>query len=631
MHMELTHTLETLSAGAQRVPVVIQARQLLAAGLTWEAIGDSLGVPFPTLWKWVKRAGDLPDDALRAEVFAPRRAAKKLSQRRADLPQVCGLTPDEVRIVRETALIVNRADGATSLPEACRQAAKLGGIRPEVVALWNQREAEGKPLLTAAQRQAIALPEVAIHASRHPRDAWLNFVESPGCTMFCTDPNGEQRYIRAGEQWTMDDGTPNFIACVPTGDPRWPFGVMPGRFQFLLIVDHRSYYIPGFSYTARPKGSYRAEDLVSTLDNTIREHGAPYKIVLEKGISAAEAVTRALTLAGIRIIRANSPHQKVVEFVFNNLWTKLSLTPAQVGRTRGEEERVTALLESCRRGATDPRKHFLMLAEVIQALKTAIQEWNDHPINGSRWGQWVPRELWQRESPANLRPLPPQDAWMFAPHVTDELLVRKYTIATSVLMMPGYSQQYTFSSDWLGEWMGARIRLHFNPFAPDSIATAVLAAPFRDARAGLVLGQLDMVDTQARWTKRAWGYSDQPDEGRAAARRNSQALHRTAVSIRPDGKPGVVAVEARDGEGKAASIQTGSAPADRRAAPAKLSARDLSAFDPAELSSEDAPAATPRRASLEAFDPAELSDFAPEPPRRSGSLEAFDPAELAEV
>ncbi len=532
-------TLRQLEEGAHRLGQARTVCSLRLAGATWPQIEAATGVDHVTAWRMYRKAKRLGFEGMTAEAFARVRPGPQRKQ---------VFTEPERASLRALALLTNRNWKSGSAPEAVRIAAKKGELRPEIARALAEREASGKPLLTPAMRRELHVGEAVVRAFRNPREAWLEYVHSPGSLAFRIDPEtGEQRPLEPGEAWTIDDGTINLVCNVPTTDPRWQHKVMPGRFQFLLVVDHRSYYVPGFSYTARPRGSYRAEDLLATLHIAMCEHGSPKRLILEKGVSASDAITRCCRLANIEIERASSPHQKMVELVFGCLWTKLSVLPGQVGRYQGEEAEVTATLERCRRGAADPRLHFPMLAEVLAALREAIADWNNHHVNGSRYGRWQPSEWWARESGRHLRPLAESDAWMFAPVATEPLKVRSGMIATSVLLAPGVSQQYTFSADWLVEWIGARVRLHFNPFDDESQAKAVLAEPFAGQPADLVLGDLEMVDCQARYTRRAWGYSDAPDTGLLAVRRSAQALHRAAQAIRPDGKPGVTRVDVRDG------------------------------------------------------------------------------------
>ena len=538
-----------------------QAREALAlrqSGLTLKQIADRLGTNISLVNRLLTKAAAV-EGPMQAADFAPRMPGPRQAQ---------PLLPTEVAEVKALVLQTNRNWRAGSAPEAIWQAAKRGALRPDLVETFHARAAAGKPLLTEPMRRQLRVGEAAVHAYRHPRDAWLTYVNSPGSLMLTIDQqSGEERYVDPGEAWTIDDGTINVVCCVPTGDPKWKFGVMPGRFQFLLTVDHRSYCILGFSYTARPRQSYRAEDLLATLHLAFLEHGLPKRLILEKGISAAGSITRMCDLAGIAIDRAASPHQKMVELVFDKLWTKLSLLPGQVGRYRGEEEKVTALIESCRSGAKDPRKHFLLLSDFLAALRTVIAEWNDHRVD-SRYGEWRPREFWAERAPRHLRPLNAEDGWMFAPHVTQPLKVRGAQIATSVSLAPDVSQVFTFDVGFALNFIGASVQIQFNPFAPSSVGKVLLVEDFAGIHAGTVLGDARMIDRQARHTRRIWGYSAEEDIGREAARRNSQELHRTVVAIRPDGKPGIANVEVRDGLGNATAIDINpSAPATPIQAP----------------------------------------------------------------
>lgn len=469
----------------------------------------------------------------------------------------------------------NRTAEAGSAPEAIRRAISLPKCLPHFVkplaALLGAeqlpecppdlrdailaRERNGKTLLPERLMRQILVTAPVMRAVRSPRDAWLRYVESPGSLMLTVDETGVERFLEPGEWWTIDDATINFVCTVPLprpGDPCWDkFGVIAGRFQFLLVVDHRSYCITGFSYTARPRSSYRAEDLLATMHTAFAEHGRPRAMVLERGISAANSITDALNLCGVQILRAASPHQKVVEGVFNKLWTRLSLERGQVGRYRGEEQEMNNQLESCRRGHTDPRRVFQPLAEVLRALREAIAEHNAQMING-RYGSWVPAEYFAAAAKRNLRPMETDSAWIFSPVIAAGpggagLKVRSACIKTSVPLLPGFSQSFAFASPELHRWHGARVKLYFNPLAPDCRAKVVLAEPWRGEREGTVVADAQQIDRQARYTRRLLEYGPDPDIGKLAARQNALALNRHAQAVRPDRTVAEPVVETRDG------------------------------------------------------------------------------------
>ena len=551
------HTADELAEGRRRLDLVLAARPLRAAGLSWQRVADRLGVDQASLWRWEKRvaANPAPTAADLADKLPVRENPHALAQA-------------DALAIREALAICNRTYDTGSIPEAVRHSLAQGRLSAATAARVRARLAAGQPPLTPSQARQVMVPSAAVRALRGPREAWLDHVYAPGSLQITTDPGGEERHYQPGEAWTIDDGTINFVACVPFDLPgnvcAEKFGVMLGRFQFLLIVDHASRFIPGFCYTARPRSSYRAEDIMATYEIAMRQHGVPRQVIMEKGVSAANNITTAMRLLGVEIVRANSPHQKVVENVFNVLWTKLSFHPGQVGRDRGDEEKVNALVESCRAGHTDPRRHFMMLADVVTSLREVIYQFNAQPCSG-RYGRWIPEERWQARAAEHLRPLPAEDVWMLSPHITDPLKVRSACIATSVSLMEGHSQVFTFSAAVLSQYIGARVRLHFNPFAPDSTATAVLAEPFAGLRAGSVLGALEMVDRDARLFRRRLGYSDERDTGRSAARAASQSLRRLAVAVAPGGKPALAQADARDGEGRAETVTNAQARSDESA------------------------------------------------------------------
>ena len=200
------------------------------------------------------------------------------------------LTETEAAAVAAHNLQSNRTETAGSPQEALKHAIKRGEVAAPLANILRQREADGKPILTESMRRAVEVGETVVRSYRTPRNAWLKYVQSPGSLQITVDDaTGFERMIQPGEWQTIDDATINLILTVPIerpGDKCWEkFGVMCGRFQFIVPADHRCYFIPGFSFTARPRSSYRAEDLTATMHTAFREHGMPRGMFLEMGIS----------------------------------------------------------------------------------------------------------------------------------------------------------------------------------------------------------------------------------------------------------------------------------------------------------------------------------------------------------
>ena len=532
----------------------IQAyRALTNSGVTTRRAAHRVGVQFHTLYNWAKAY-----DARGFEGLIPGKPTGR--KRKAELQ----LSPTEVAAVRANKILNNRDKNSGSTPLAIHKTIEEGALRPAIAAALLQREAEGKRMVTEATAVDLHIPEIYTRGFRNMRNTRLDFNSSPGSLMMTWDDvTGESRLVQPGEWFTIDDGTKNFICTVPMerrGDKCWEnFQCIVGRWQFLLMVDHASYMITGFSHTARPKGSYRAEDLQAVLHIAFKQHGRWKKGLFEKGISKASLLHHTLDLAGVAYKHVSSPHQKVVEFIFNALWSRLSFLPGQVGRTRGEEAEVDAIVRSCQAGATDPRKYFLPLETVLRELKAVCEEWNAHRVNSRQYGSWVPQELFATEAKKHLRELRPEQEWIFSPTVADNngegYLVRKQSITTSYPVMPGYSWRFDFEAPWLQEFYGARVRLHFNAFEPECPAMVVLHQPWQGHPKDEILGPAEQINMHTRHSRRLFGIDEAADIGLERTRQNSQALRRNTFAIRPEGKPGVQAHEARNGMGGVAKVR----------------------------------------------------------------------------
>ncbi len=547
-------TTEQLEDGHNRRLILQAALPLLEKEISQAKVAELVGVSEPWLCRQLKRCTIFHGEKLTAAEKCARVLELPTSSLAKQLPPgrkpKYALSRTEAGIVAAHNLQSNRTATSGSPQEALKHAMKRGEIGADSHRLLQGRIDAGLPLLTTSMRRQIEVGETTVRADRTPRGAWLQYVQSPGSLQITIDEaTGEERMFQPGEWGTIDDATINLILTVPIerpGDKCWDkFGVMVGRFQFIVPADHRSYFIPGFSFTARPRSSYRAEDLTATMHTIFREHGMWRGMFLEMGISKSNLVHETLKRAGIAIKHVHSPHQKVVEALFNKLWTKLSFLPGQVGRSMKDDEEMTKLMMSCRAGATDPRKYFLPIDAVVKALHEAINEHNAQTIMHSRYGKWIPNEFWSAKAPANLRPLAPDCEWMFAPTISPVLTVKGFTVRTTVKLMDGLSQAFHFSHEKMQAFHGAKVRVHYNPFL-DAPGKIILAEDFKGTRADSILFDAEMIDRHARFNLRKLSYGQFPDIGLAAARQNAQALVRVVKATRPDGKPGIVQVDVRN-------------------------------------------------------------------------------------
>lgn len=526
----------------ERQVMVLRYRQGVAAGLHPRAAAKAVGKSRATLDRWSRA---LEQDGLAGLMPNTTRSGRR--------PEIVA-TSEDVQALQRAYLVTNRARGAGSTREAARIALREGMISRDLAEAISDREQRGVEILPARLRRQVIVPEVVIATARSRTEADLDYYSCPGTMMWITDPiTGEERFIRAGDVIEMDDATCNFSAVIPweVGGCKCSdkYGVKVARWQWLCTIDAGSRYVPGYGYTARPKSSYRGEDVLSVLHMVFGEHGLWRHARFERGVFESHLVKDTLSDLGVNLMTVWSPHQKpFIEGLFNLAWTKLSTLPGQVGRFRGEMEAENKLLSSCQDGATDPRDHFPMLRPVITELDRVVMERNKQRVRSPNYGTWIPAERWQEQLAANpMNRVHPDAEWMFSP-CARRWTVDGVNVGGSINIMPGFSLRFDFSAPWMAAWHRRKVRVHFDPQSPDCTATVVLDEETRDARAGTVLGLAEQVNKVARYGRRViYGWEDD-DAGLQARRAAAQYVRRELRAIRPDGTVGRRVTEARDGE-----------------------------------------------------------------------------------
>lgn len=490
-----------------------------------------------------------------------------------------GLTLKQVAQLAARRLGTNRTSDDGSTPEAIRAAIRHGEIPPEIAAELLERDRTGT-MATPALHRAIAAPHIVTRTLRNASEAALDFYDTPGSTMFLTDERtGERRFVRVGDILEADDATVNFYVCVPWEMGGCPcsekYGVKIARWQWLVTIDRASRYVPGYSFTMRPKSSYRGEDVIGLFHAVFRQHGIWQRLCLERGVWESNRVEDLITRLGVQRNVAYTPHQKpYIEGLFSLMWTKLSELPGQVGRFAGDEEKMEAVAESCRRGATDPREVFPMLAHALPAFNRAIAERNGQPVKSTQFGTWVPQERWlaqqtEARDTQRLRTLADGAAWMFAP-IVRQIKVTGNTLKCSVQLMEGVSTQFAFSRDDLALHDGALVSAYFNPFAPSCNATLVLEENSREGRKGEVLGEAFLVSETARYARRALGYGDDADMT-AVLKQNAKVVRHEIRTTKAGGDLGLTITQLRDADGASLKIERNAADVGRASSPAQES------------------------------------------------------------
>lgn len=627
-----SHREQDVAEWRERCALLQQWQTLQRSGLSGAQAARQLGQPHSKLSTWQAAVGRGGLAALlprRREVGAKRKFAAATEQTGAEFI----LPPWFIPAARFFYLLTNRTAIRGSVPESIRRTISL----PHVPAGWNKthiarllkvlvleilpecpadlreailrREREGTTMLPARLMREITAPETVVRQHRNPTDFTLDYLSAPGTMMF-----EDGRMIRAGDIVEADDATINFPVCVP-----WPIGGCPcsdkwgvkvGRFQWLVSVDAASRFVTGYSYTMRPRASYRAEDVVGLFRMVARQHGVPRAWRLERGVWESRLVTEAIRNMGSRLITVYSPHQKpFIEGLFNTLWTKLSVhfPDAHVGRFQGEHEAANDLLTACQRGHKDPRRHFPMIDVALRAFDESIAEKSRTHVQSALYGSWIPAERWQEQLASNpLAPLDANTEWMFSPFVR-EWQVKGMLVGGRVPIFEDLSVPFDFSAPWLPDFHGARVRAYFDPAAPNCAATLVLAQNFGNRQSGEILGTAQQINDVAAYARTFMGWADDATgRGRLARQHAAAAVRREVRAIVPTGR-GAALSEARDGIAATTRIErdgTAATPSTAEPARANTPAAPETAPETAALTTER------RRANIEAIEQFERSNAA---------------------
>jgi hypothetical protein len=267
------------------------------------------------------------------------------------------------------------------------------------------RQREYKSLVPASIAKKIMVNKGIVQFYRSPKEWRLANLSAPGTQRCYSDSTSGRRVpMRPGDWFGGDDATPGIAVCVPCDGVATPssekFGVLLGRFQWLAYQDCRTDKILAWDYVIRPRGSYRAEDILNGMGAVVRTHGIPRQgFQFEGGTFNAKLVQQAIKLLGCEHWRTYSPHAKAIESVFNRVWTRLAVQfpHADMGRFRNENEANCKLYEACKRGHKDPRRYFPTLDLVTKVFMEVIATHNAKPINSKQYGRWVPDESFARD------------------------------------------------------------------------------------------------------------------------------------------------------------------------------------------------------------------------------------------
>lgn len=464
-------------------------RTLKAQGETVAAICSALGLSPATLWRWEQR---------RERYDAGDRTALRKG-RSTGRPPIREWPAEDVQALRQTYIRTNLQDGAGSMSHAVRRtlwedrsalAAGLRKLTPETSALLSRRLCS-KHYIPRSLRRMLEISPAAFRYSRGPRNATLAGAYVPGGTRVASDGS---RRLWAGERKSYDDGSQNQVIWYP-----WPYGgdrlsdklgIRVGRGQWLVAHDDATGRITSWTFTLRPRDSYRDPDAMGLVYRDARDTGRPDEVVLEGGAWQSRRALAFHRAAGIRIIDAKGrPHMKLIENWWGRAWTHLSVFDGgQIGRFRGDMERENALLVNCREGREDPRKWFPSLQDLLREFDACVGFLDNDPIESKQYGTWVPAERWADDIASHPRPGLSTELAPFAAPESHIVTVRNAGMVVCNVVDPlGIPQLYSFAHEDLVPFEGEKVRVLFDPFEPVIKAAIILNETNGLAKAGDLL------------------------------------------------------------------------------------------------------------------------------------------------
>jgi hypothetical protein len=409
----------------------------------------------------------------------------------------------------------------------------------------------------------------AVHAMhRSPKRFALDYLSAPGSQRRYFNRATNQRELRQPGDWFGgDDSTPGIAVCVPCTEVITPcsakFGVLLGRFQWLAYPDCGTDKILAHDYIVRPRGSYRAEDILNGMGAVVRTHGIPrVGWQFEGGTWNSKLVRQAIELMGCQHERTYSPHQKCVESIFNRVWTRLAVqfAHADMGRYRGENEANCLLYEACKKGHKDPRKYFPPLKTIVSVFEEEVAEHNSKQLKSGQYGQWIPDERFDSYCAANkLREFSREMEWIFSPFAA-ERKVRGMMVCCRVPIFENFSVPFEFNAEWMPLYNGKLVRIHFNPREPNCVGKVVLLENTGERKAGDVLGDVYQIGETAGHIRMIMNWADEDQQaGFIAKQRTAHFMWRETRAVGAGGRGGYSKSEQRDGLGRVGKIERGGA------------------------------------------------------------------------
>lgn len=415
---------------------------LLQQGMSPRQAAKRLRENRVTLWRYQKKfeSGGYEGLIPSTKNCGRKPLAEKLQLTAEEIAQVQGLNLD-----------------TASNTAAWRLFASSDRCRPEVAAVILDPAKRSKHSIPPSLFDATKVNENLRQAHRGPRRLGLKGMWTP-----------RKMDILPGDIFTADDTTPIWAWWVPWVEcEEYPYGVKLLQGQFLPVMDVASQCVLCFVLIAREKSSYRAADIWHLFGHTFDTVGLPrLGWQLERGSWEANVIrgqeieyqegefTHSRRVGGLRQLPTNVtdwhraklgtplpgplpsegrgndkfvfpqtlqtwtsylPKSKSIEALFNRSQTLEGTIWGCLGRDqmRNPFEKTKKIYEACKRGAADPRQHFLDQREMLQQLSDRLKYLNSERMEGEVF-RGIPQQIFdQAVSERPLKRMPDELEYLY--------------------------------------------------------------------------------------------------------------------------------------------------------------------------------------------------------------------------
>jgi len=294
--------------------------------------------------------------------------------------------------------------------------------------------------------------------------------------------------LPAGASFTADDVTFNHYTYDWCEEGKYEFDgrrFNVTRNQTLVFCDERTGFVLGFSLCPRPQ--YSADDICAAVAQLCmnRAIGLPTKrFLFERSIWQGKKVKGLVTWAkreegflreGIELgmAHATTPKAKIIERILGSLQSMMQALPCYIGRNERLDhfEREEAFLKRLKeygqpyKEEVNPGERMLSSEAMASEIEKTIRRFNAEPQNGERLPGISPEEGWKRfRKAAPAKVLPEALRYVLATRETP------VTVTTEgILLRVGRNRHFYSNSERLGELIGEKVLVRFNPDLPEMV------------------------------------------------------------------------------------------------------------------------------------------------------------------